>query len=561
MTTVNTAVSYDALPEAFGPLLGLAEHWDKLVEEAWIDEKFSASEFMTSVPEVPFPNNKGTSQQYGVWRPGKKSVLGIADWTNIETSRAPGTNGAGDPGLSACKNYNPKLLTFGGNEIFRNSGKQLLLASPAICVQDLRFQDEAQMQIALRIDHLIKQVFQYRTVWSESQFIKSVMYADHGYIMGNGFNPTIGSSDTPKWYTDVEVQDANGKYHLYYPAGTKVGTINWEVLIRQQRYLAAQAAQSASANVGGMAVFMAYGDSQDLFDALLANPATREDARYAMPEVLIGDFRKFSTFRGIAIGHNPGQWRYKPVGIVDGTSISNGRGGTLGATNWVKCERVDPEREGRTILDGAAVVEANPEYFDAPLRLLPIMMNRIMIKQVGTPFTNLDSRMSFGPTPGMNGELMFLAIQDAKENPFREIGNFFCRFEYWVKPDRYYLDTVCYLYAACNREEISLCENSGIKTSAVALAAVAAAADVDDDNYTITVTLKEALKAATGGTTVTVTDSGATASTGYVLDASQAPTYVIGYTSTAWASAFTGSVTAAADVAAVLTTAATVAVA
>lgn len=557
MTTVNAAIDYNALPQAFGPLLGYSEHWDKLVEESWIDEKFSASLFMTSVPEVPFKNNNGTKQQYGVWRPGKKSVLGLGDWTDIETSRAPGTNGAGDPGLSACKNYNPKLLTFGGNEIFSNSGKELLLASPSICVKDLTYQDEAQLQIALRIDHLIKQIFQYRTAWSEAQFMKSVMYSDHGYIMGNGFNPTIGSGT--KFYTDVEDVDASGNYHLYYPKGTKVGTINWEVLIRQQRYLAAECAQAASSNVGGMPVFIAYGDRQDLFDALLANPNTREDARYAMPEVLIGDFRKFETFRGIAIGHNPGQWRYKAIGIVDGTNISNGRGGFLGAGDWVKCVRVDPEREGRAILDGAHVTEANPEYFDAPLRLLPIMMNRIMIKQVGTPFTNLDSRMSFGPTPGMNGELMFLAIQHPTENPFREIGNFFARFNYWVKPDRFYLSTVCYLYAACSREEITVCENSGIKTSAVALAAQPALTDIDVTNHTINVTLVEALKAATGGSAITVTDKDGGTVSGYILDASAAPGYTLGFTSTQWAT-FTGD-DAAATIRALLTTAATVQIA
>ena len=558
MTTAH-AITFDAGNPAFGPALAMTEHWDKLLEVAWSEDKFFASMFFNFIPEMPFPHGRGTSQQYGVWRAGQIAVLGLADWSAIVETRNPGTDGAGDPGVSACKSYEAKELSFGGNELFRNSGKTLLLKSPALCVADLQYLDEAPLQMSVRVNHLIRQNMEYRTSWGREEFIRAVMFSDHGYIMTpKGSNPNVGAGASyPKFYYNPDLNDAtSGTPCLYYPEGTKISTLNWDILEDQLEYLESQAGDAATGNMNGRPTFLAYGNSQDLRNAIIDDAEVREDFRYAKAQILIGDFREFTSFRNVSIGHDPGQMRFKPDGIVDGTSIANGRGGLLGPGNWVKCTRVSPETTGRTILDGAKVTMANPDYFSAALRLLPILMNKVFIKQVGVPFTNIGSGMTFGPTPGMNGEMLWINVQHKTENPFREIGSWFSRFRYWVKPDRHYQDAVCYLYASCKREDVKLCGSATTTTSAVNLGAAAAVADVDATNYTITVTLAAAIQGATGGTAVTVTDTSGGTPDGYILDASQAPIYVIGFDDIAWAT-FSDS-TSATTIAADLTVAATV---
>jgi hypothetical protein len=283
--------------------------------------------------------------------------------------------------------------------------------------------------------------------------------------------------------------------------------------------------------------------------------------------MLMGSFRKYRTYRGITIAHDLCQMRFKEVGIVDGTGVSNGRGGTLGAGNWHKCKRINPERNSDRIgLNGFAIVEANPEYFAAPLRLLPAIMNNTMTIQVGSKLENLPG-MTFGPQPGYNGEVKFLVYPENEKNPFGEKGAFFCRYELGIKPMKNYLNTVCYLYRSCQQNVLTRCATDGTSQSAVALAAAvdttdsSANTDIDLTNSTVIVRLASAIKA-TNGTTVTVAQASET-EPGYIVDATLAPTYVIGFPVTAFNGVLglSGAQTSQAAVAAKFTTATTVQVA
>jgi hypothetical protein len=552
------ATDFNSVPNAFGPLINLAENWDNLVIGDWEDDKYASSLFL-DFPMEAFPLFRGSFQQFGIWRQGLSHVMGLADWEDIPVSRAPGTNSNDDPGVNANDEYNPKVLSFGGQEIWKNSIRRILLRSPTIGINDLRTQSEAEFQIGLRVDFFLKQTREYATAYRREQYIQSIMMANHGYLMNDAaLNPGLTSTDN-HWYYDPHTVDSDGDTFLYYKAGDEVGMLDWQVLINAQRWLSAQCPGAASGNVGGVPVFTVYGDAQDVENSIRQDPGELENYRYAKPMQLLDSFRTYKEHRGIAIAHDLAQMRFDPVGIVDGTSISNGRGGLLGAGNWVKCKRVNPERESdREGLHGFKIVEANPDYFSAPLRLLPFVMRDTLIVQVGSKLENL-AGMAFGPQPGYNGEVKFLVYPESERNPFGEKGSFFCRYELGIKPQRYYLDTVGYLYRSTTRTTVKLATTDGEVTAATALAKDVAAADVDVDNMTVVVTLTKALKA-TAGTQVDVADKDGTADgvDVYVLDATAAPTYVLGFSSM---DAFGLSSPDAATFATELTTDATVAVA
>lgn len=541
----------NTVPDAFGPLITLQENWDKLVIADWETTKYTSSLYQ-DYPMEAFPMFQGPSQKFGIWRQGLSHVMGLADFTDVTQSRAPGTNGADDPGVSACDDYTPKVLSFGGQEIWHNELKRALLASPAICVNDLRQQTEAPMQIKLRVDFFMKQTKEYGIAYRRENAIKAIIRANHGFLMNTApLDTSLTTTDNHFYYDPDTLVD--GVPCAYYKAGDEIEPINIDVLINANRWLQAQCPDGATGSVDGMPSFTWYGDAQDLENAIRQDPAAREDMRYAEPNMLMGSFRKFRSYRGITIAHDLCQMRFKEVGIVDGTNISNGRGGTLGAGNWVRCARVSPERESdRTGLDGFAIVEANPEWFQASIRLMPAIMNNVMTIQVGSKLENI-AGMTFGPQPGYNGEVKFLVFPENPENPFGEKGAFFCRYELGIKPGKNYMNSIGYLYRSCVTPPTRLCATDGTVTSATHLAANAAAADVDDDNYTATVTLVSALKA-TIGDQVTVVTAIAGSVTGYILDIPAEKQYVLGFTSTVYD-------TFHADAHTEFTTAATVAVA
>ena len=550
INTMNT------VPDAFSPLVKMAEHFDQFYITDWETTKYTSSLFM-DFPMESFPLFKGPQQKSNIWRQGLSHVMGLSDWEDIPDSRAPGTTGADDPGLCACDEYTPKILNNGGQETWTNEIKRLLLASPAICVNDLRQTDEAPRQIEVRVQFFMNQIKEYAVAYRREQAIRAIVRANHGYLMNDAsFSPSLSATDN-HWYYDPDTL-YDGVPCLHYKAGDEVGTLNIEQLVQQTRWLSAQCPDAATGSMDGAPTFTWYGDSQDLENMIRSDSAAREDVRYAEPGLLMGSWRKFRTYRGITIAPDLSQMRFTEIGVVagGGTLIPDGRGGYLGAGNWIRCARVSPERESdRVGLNGFKIVEANPEYFRAPLRLLPAIMNNLMAIQVGSKLEKIGG-MVFGPQPGYNGEVKFLVYPENAQNPFGEKGAFFSRYELGIRPMKNYPNAVGYLYRSCQQMALGLCSTDGTATVATALATAAVEADVDTTNKTVTVTLATTI-AATNGTQVDVKDKDGTADgVGvYVLDATLAPTYVLGFSSL---DAFGLSSPSAAEVAAELTTDATV---
>lgn len=529
-------VEYATNNHPFNYFLKVQENWDQFLKDG--SRNFSWGPWFDLLPKQGFPLYSGEFQQTGIWRPAPVAMTGLVDWRDITTSRATGTNGAGDAGVNACSDYSAKEVEFGNYEIWRNSGKEYMLKSPPICVTDLVTTTQVQTQLAFMVKHMLKLTKEVHTTWHREQYIRSTMFSKRSFVMttgGVGYGAGMGDIEGGiRWYYDAYDGDANGDTYMYFPAGTDVSTLRWEYLQFQREYLQYACPEGAMARADGEAKYMALGSRSDFQKMVDSDPVIREDYRYAHAQLLVEDYTKFTEYRGVMIAEDPGQMRFDHgiIETVAGSTVSDGSGGYIPAGDYVKCKRLNPERRGRAIMNGAYVTEVNPDYIKAPYRILPIMMKNVLTCQIPDVVGDLGSGITFGVGPSYNGEFKWVVIEDSDDNPFGEKGNFFSRYKFYLKPDDYYLETTAFLYASCYLEPVVLCDNAGTDTTAVALSVAAAEADASYTNRTIDVTLAKSI-AAGDGSAVSVTGPDASgAITGYVMDSSRAPTYSIGFSAT-----------------------------
>ena len=524
------------ITQAFGLFMRASDNWDKFLCNNEL-QKYLDSFWFDRIPKQAFPLFSGASQKSGFWRPGPLAVTNLAKWKDPVRSRLPGTDSADDPGVNACVDYSGEVVDFGGWEVWENSSKVLNLYSPSICVHDVAEITQAKEQLAYMITHMKKKTVKEHAAWNRENYLRTTMYSGHNFIMTTGGMGYEGEGG-PKFYYDPFIQDSSGNSHLYYRAGTDVSTLDWSYLTFQQEYLSAQCPDAATSRENGGRQYTLLTSLSDFQKMVDSNAELREDYHYAMPKVQIEDYHTFSMYRGFTLAEDVEQARFEPVGIVtsNGSNVPDGKGGWLAAdVDYVKCVRVSPETTGRTILEGRQVTMANPAYFRAPLRIAIIFIKDVFVNQIRPTLGDLGSGMKFGAVPGYNGEFLWQNLKDPVTNPYGEIGNFASRFWTYIKPMDNYLNTVAFMYRSCHIERITLCETDGTTTTAVALSeTIDESTDIDATNFTVSVTLVSKL-AGGDGSEVEVTPVSGTGYEGYILDASAAPTYVLGFTETNYA--------------------------
>jgi hypothetical protein len=137
-----------------------------------------------------------------------------------------------------------------------------------------------------------------------------------------------------------------------------------------------------------------------------------------------------------------------------------------------------------------------------------------------------------------------LNIQDAKDNPLKENGYFFSRYEYFCKQLEYAQDVHVIIYRRCMQSRKTGCaveSNSGSADSA-GLASAPVAADFSGANYTVVLTLTKKLTAGVGDK-VTITNDAGSQFTAWIAQDNAAPTYTF-----MWVSGSTNAPTDVADI-------------
>lgn len=486
-------------------LLQMAEHFDQFI---MAHEMANPSVWRDRLPKGTFELFNGTSQKTNIFRGTLGPQQGLNGWTSVEPSRKPT---AGDPaGFDYCA-YNPQTYTWAMDTV-TFSGLRSSWRSPVFCVNDLKFVDQARQQLAFIVRAGARVVDDSKEVFNRENYVQTAVNAGKAIVLAEGANDYV---DNPayRFAYDPFALDGSGNTYLTFPSALlpKISTINWTFLDFIRTYLADQAPETATGRESGMPIFTLMMDLLDFDRYVLNNTELREDFRYAQPQQLIDGFEMgFKVFRGFALVHDPRQMRFT-VTSDDGTNVT--------------ATRVVPRRATRVGTIGL-IPETNPDYINAELGVGVIFMNQVIQILVPPNLSNLGSGLTFGPAPGYNGEWTWINEYDKDVNPLKEVGYFFSRMEFFVKPLIYSNEATVFLYRRCPQTLGSGCavEAAVDSASSSGVATDAVAGDVSATNKTIVLTLSSKLTAGLGDP-VTVTDDDGGSGSGNVADASQAPTY------------------------------------
>ena len=490
-----------------GLLVSLAEHLAPEFIQSW--EQAHPSIWRDRIPKGTFQLFSGYSQKVYIYRGTLGQQAGLTEWDLIEPSRKAS---ATDDGNDRCT-YTPSTYTW-AYEAVDFAGVQTSWRSPAFCVNDLKFQDKAQMQLGMiirgasQVTDSIKETFN-REVWlkqaaDNNKFILLAEGVGLDFIDGTAGRVTYNP------YSATTITFASTWFN-------KISTLSFSMLDLIKQYLQDQCPDAAIGNDGGMPVYGLMCDLLDFEKFVLEDAQLREDFRRAIPQRLIDGFNMgFRLYRGWALMHDARQARFEPT--------------QYGAT--ITCARVNPRRATRAGIIGL-VPETNPDYITATLGTAVVFLSNVLQILVPSTVNSLGSGMTFGPAPDFNGQWQWLNIPHLETNPMSENGFFFSRYEYFVKPLEYAQDAIVLLYRRCTQTLRTGCAveaQDSAELGPVAMTVIPVAADFSSANRLVTLTLADVLDAALGDQ-VTINTNDGDDFTAYITEDSKAPIYTFGWLS------------------------------
>lgn len=492
-----------------GKLLQMAEHFDKFLVN-W--EMTHPNVWRDRIVKGAFNLFNGTSQKTNVFRGTLGPQQGLNTWNRIAVSSKPA---GASPGVDACQ-YNPQTYNW-AFESFDFTGYNTSWRSPAFCVNDLKYVDYAKEQLGMIIHAGSMVTDATKETFNRETYVKMAVDAGKGVVLAEG---AMGYVDTAavRFSYDPFTVDADGDTYVEFAASMlpRLSALNWTFLDQIRAYMSDQCPDAAQSSEGGMPVFGLMIDYLDFERFVMSDAALREDFRMAIPQRLIKGFNMdFRVYRGFALFHDVRQMRFSPSTITAGGNI--------------RCKRVVPRRATRAGTIGY-IPEANPDYITAEIGMGVIFLAEALQILVPPTINNLGAGMTFGPAPDFNGSWSWLNIADPYENPLREKGYFFARFEYWVKPLRYASEATVFLYRRCPQAISSGCAveaQAAAKTSSF-IAVATAEADFSSTLRTVTLTLASVITAGAGDR-VNITKDDGNAFPAYVIEDHAAPIYTFAW--------------------------------
>ena len=492
-----------------GKLLVMSEHFDQFIVD-W--EQKHPSIWRDRIGKGVFPLYNGTSQKTNVFRGTLGPQAGIADWEAIAVSKkASGAN----PGIEYCS-YKPQTYTW-AYESFDFTGYRSSWRSPSFCVNDLKFIDKAKEQLGMIIRAGSQVTDASKETFNREMYVKQAVDSGKAVILAEGGMDYIDSTSVRFSYNPA-TEDANGDTYITFPVAMlpKISTLNWTFLDYIRAYMSDQCPDAAQGSESGMPLFGLMLDLLDFERFVLNDDDIREDVRFMEPRKLITGFNMgFKIYRGFILMHDSRQMRYV-VQSNDGTTVT--------------AVRVLPRRATKVGTVGY-IPESNPGYIQAELALGVIFIADVVQILVPPTVNNMGSGMVFGPAPDYNGSWTWLNIADEQTNPLNEIGYFFARFEYYVKPLQWANEATVFLYRRCPQALKTGCEvedRDDVGVGAVAMSTIPVAADIDTTNRTVTLTLAKKLDGGIGTAVTINTDDGDDLAAN-IFEDHNAPTYTFGW--------------------------------
>ena len=517
---VDLTVAGRLIPED-NLLVKMSEHFDPFV----VDYQIVTPKFWRDrIPMGTFPLFNGTSQKVNIFRGSLGPQQGLSEWQAVATSSK-----AANPDTDYCS-WTPQTYSW-AFEQRDYSGVRTSWRSPTFCVNDLKFTDKAREQLGMIVKAGAMVVDSVRETFNREQYLKAAVDAGRAMIMCDGGLDYVDNADVRFEY-DPSTVDSDGNTYVEFRASLlpSISTLNWSYLDYIRTYMTEQCPDAAMATESGMPVFGLIIDRIDFEKMVYSDPELREDFRQAIPQRLIEGFNmQFKTYRGLSIIHESHQPRFTIQQVY-----TAGQGHTWAGEEVVRATRVTPRRATRAGTVGY-IPEANPAFLTAELAIGVIYLTDVIQVLVPPTVTNMGSGMTFGPAPGFNGDWSWINIRDNDRNPLGEIGHFFARFEYFVRPLQYVNEATIFLYRRCVTPLSTGCltdvsTGTAAASDAVALAKAPVADDFDGTLCTVNVQLVKRLAGQVGDAVSVKADDGDSFDA-VIADSSQAPLYKLAWVS------------------------------
>lgn len=450
-----------------------------------------------------FEYGKGYTQYSQTFHGGSAIQDAGASWSAMQAYRAPGTNGAGDPGYDPCK-YQSEVIGYGFTKksytVYEAHRRTL-----DICLTDILFDWQYEQQLTAIYESLSNVTLgEWEQIERELYLYFCTKYFVQASATGLGLeNFTMGMFAD---HVDIPVTGLGD-----------IGRLNQSVLNRIYSYLSRQAADAALAGNAGTPIFglvtsMETSDEVIKLDMDVAGAfGGSVIANYNFPNVpnSVPGYGTPKVYKGYSHLFDPAAPRFKVNAVGD------------------ELERVWPFEETPTTIGSALNIAE--EYILAPFEISVILIKNVYKALVPPPNpTSLAGGYKFDPADNF-GEFEWMNFRDRCDNPKGEKGYFDARFRIAPEPLLHSTDAICLLHRRCNELDIEPCGTCWVSgTDAIAVSACAqfdttkAAADATE----YLVTLASCLPCDIGQN-VTVTFTGGSTLCAVIADDFAAPTYKI----------------------------------
>lgn len=495
-------------------LIALGEHWDPFFKDA---QKSMPKVWIDRIKKGTFDNFKGVAQSSTYYRGGLPMQAGLGNWHAVRTSA---TDGEGGLLYDSCLPDTPSTYDF-TMETLTYSGYSTSFQSPNFCVNDLKYKDFAQQQLAAIIKTGVEYGRSIQETFNREMYVHFASRVGRSAILTDGALGFVNDPSKRFVYDPfATTANANGEQvpYIEFDASLKVSTLNWEYLDYLRSDLAMRTGTAALSTINGSPVFGLMISLPDFEKYVKSDPELREDWRHAEPRALIDNYpAAFKQYRSWAIMEDMAQMRFQPQGIT-----TDGK---------VRALRVLPLRLSAACTGGDDTmgrrVEPNPEYALAELAIGVVFLNDVFTNLFEKPVTTLGSGTSFGTGVGYDGAWQWLNIQDAVTNPLKEHGFFFGRYCIHPRPGDNVMNATVFLYRRCTQV---LSTNCSLEIKAAKDTTGGGVIESVDETAIaarkLTIVLNKPISAGLCDRISIAVDNSNTI-TAYVAETKDAPTYVI----------------------------------
>lgn len=462
--------------------------------------------FRTMIQRSSFELGQGLTRKQYIFHPGQGDQSGLDKWHPIQISSKANN-------IDACA-YNPHTVNYGFESI-EYSGFGTERRTPHICVRDIRWMWEFKQQLGLVFSFLADVTNDVWENYAREQYIYQAVQAGRAYVLSDG---TYNSHSLTY---DPFSRDSDGDNVITIERGIPVSTLNRSFLIKYHEELSVSA---PAGNIGTSALGSPlYGlvTGTGTMSEVFANDEELEKAYIqGLPTVVIENYG--------SVGVILDKYTLNTDIFAPRFSIKSMNATTL------TLKREDPYEEVSTGMEIGVRRKFREEYLQAPFEMAMIFVKDVFgIEVPPSGPTAPGGGTSFGATPSLNGEFAWINNKDNTTNLLGEVGFYFGRYEAFAKPGEQNEYPIVFL---CKRKPNTVVTYNGLNTSGSAVASAVLAADAEavaDSVYKMKVTLAATLDIEAPAAIKIDSDGGGSTNliTGIIADDSEAPTYILQFTS------------------------------